>query len=69
MIECRTTNEYVSIVLIEDLRQRGMLDDTLVVWGGGFGRTVYCQGSLRKDSYGRDHHGRCFSIWMAGGGI
>ena len=55
--------------LIQDLRQRGMLDDTLVVWGGEFGRTPYCQGRLGKDNYGRDHHPRCFSIWMAGGGI
>ena len=55
--------------LIKDLKQRGMLDDTLVVWGGEFGRTVYSQGKLTKDNYGRDHHGRCFTIWMAGGGI
>ncbi len=46
-----------------------MLDDTLVVWGGEFGRTVYCQGTLTADDYGRDHHGRCFTVWMAGGGI
>ena len=46
-----------------------MLDDTLVVWGGEFGRTVYCQGKLTPDDYGRDHHPRCFTIWMAGGGI
>ena len=55
--------------LIKDLRQRGMLDDTLVVWGGEFGRTVYCQGNLKRDNYGRDHHPRCFTTWMAGGGI
>ncbi|HUQ93255.1 MAG TPA: DUF1501 domain-containing protein [Bryobacteraceae bacterium] len=55
--------------LIQDLKQRGMLEDTLVVWGGEFGRTVYCQGRLTKDDYGRDHHPRCFTIWMAGGGI
>jgi hypothetical protein len=54
--------------LIQDLKQRGLLDETLVIWGGEFGRTVYGQGGL-KESYGRDHHGRCFSIWMAGGGI
>jgi hypothetical protein len=54
--------------LIRDLAQRGMLDDTLVVWGGEFGRTVYGQGGL-QDNYGRDHHGRCFSMWLAGGGI
>ncbi len=54
--------------LITDLKERGMLDDTLVVWGGEFGRTVYGQGGL-QDDYGRDHHGRCFSVWLAGGGI
>lgn len=55
--------------LIRDLKQRGLLDETLVVWGGEFGRTVYCQGELRHDNYGRDHHPRCFTTWMAGGGI
>lgn len=55
--------------LIQDLKERGMLDDTLVVFGGEFGRTVYCQGKLTRENYGRDHHPRCFSIWMAGGGI
>ncbi len=55
--------------LIQDLRQRGLLDETLVVWGGEFGRTVYCQGKLAPDDYGRDHHPRCFTMWMAGGGI
>jgi len=55
--------------LVKDLKQRGMLDDTLVVWGGEFGRTIYCQGTLTKNDYGRDHHPRCFSVWMAGGGI
>ena len=55
--------------LITDLKQRGLLDDTLVVWGGEFGRTIYCQGALTKTNYGRDHHPRCFTIWMAGGGI
>ncbi len=54
--------------LLEDLKQRGMLDDTLVIWGGEFGRTIYSQGGLTRDNYGRDHHPRCFSIWMAGGG-
>ncbi len=58
-----------SAALITDLKQRGLLDDTLVVWGGEFGRTVYCQGKLTADNYGRDHHPRCFTIWMAGGGI
>ena len=55
--------------LIKDLKQRGLLDDTLVIWGGEFGRTVYCQGTLTHDDYGRDHHPRCFTMWMAGGGI
>jgi len=55
--------------LIKDLDQRGMLDDTLVVWGGEFGRTIYSQGELTKDNHGRDHHGRCFSMWMAGAGV
>ena len=54
--------------LITDLAQRGMLDDTLVIWGGEFGRTVYSQGGVAKDNYGRDHHPRCFTMWMAGGG-
>ena len=58
-----------SAALIKDLKQRGLLDDTLVVWGGEFGRTVYCQGTLTADDYGRDHHPRCFTIWLAGGGI
>ena len=55
--------------LLKDLKQRGMLDDTLVVWGGEFGRTSYSQGRLTADDYGRDHHPRCFSVWLAGGGI
>jgi uncharacterized protein (DUF1501 family) len=55
--------------LISDLKQRGLLNDTLVVWAGEFGRTAYCQGGLTRDNYGRDHHGRCFSIMMAGGGL
>src|SRR5258705_17840 len=55
--------------LVKDLKQRGMLDDTLVIWGGEFGRTVYSQGKLEKENYGRDHHGRCYSVWMAGGGV
>lgn len=55
--------------LLNDLKCRGMLEDTLVVWGGEFGRTVYSQGNLTKQNYGRDHHGNCFSVWMAGGGI
>ncbi len=55
--------------LLTDLKQRGLLDDTLVVWGGEFGRTIYCQGKLTKTDYGRDHHPRCFTVWMAGGGV
>jgi hypothetical protein len=55
--------------LIKDLKQRGMLDETLVIWGGEFGRTVYCQGNLTRGNYGRDHHPRCFTVWMAGGGV
>jgi hypothetical protein len=58
-----------SWALIQDLKQRGLLEDTLVVWGGEFGRTIYCQGKLTRENYGRDHHPRCFTIWMAGGGI
>jgi hypothetical protein len=54
--------------LMEDLKNRGMLDDTLIIWGGEFGRTIYSQGGLSKTNYGRDHHPRCFSMWMAGGG-
>ena len=61
--------DQASAGLIKDLKQRGMLEDTLVIWGGEFGRTCYSQGQLTKDNYGRDHHPRCFSMWMAGGGI
>ncbi len=65
---CRETDQAAA-ALVTDLKQRGMLDDTLVVWGGEFGRTVYCQGRLTESDYGRDHHPRCFTVWMAGGGI
>ncbi|HKW98577.1 MAG TPA: DUF1501 domain-containing protein [Bryobacteraceae bacterium] len=65
---CLETDQATA-ALIQDLKQRGLLDDTLVIWGGEFGRTVYCQGRLTKDDYGRDHHPRCFTMWMAGGGI
>ncbi len=61
--------DQASAALITDLKQRGLLDETLVIWGGEFGRTNYCQGKLTKDNYGRDHHPRCFTIWMAGGGV
>ena len=66
--KCEQTDR-ASAALVLDLKQRGLLDETLVVWAGEFGRTVYCQGELTKDNYGRDHHPRCFSIWMAGGGV
>lgn len=66
--QCKDTDQP-SAALVKDLKQRGMLDDTLVVWGGEFGRTVYSQGGIEKENYGRDHHGRNFCIWMAGGGI
>ena len=66
--QCQDTDQG-SAALIQDLKQRGMLEDTLVVWGGEFGRTVYCQGKLTADDYGRDHHPRCFTIWLAGAGI
>lgn len=61
--------DQASAALIRDLKQRGLLEDTLVIWGGEFGRTNYCQGKLAGNNFGRDHHPRCFSIWMAGGGI
>jgi arylsulfatase A-like enzyme len=61
--------DEASAALVTDLKQRGLLEDTLVVWGGEFGRTVYSQGGLTADNYGRDHHGRAFSVWMAGGGV
>ncbi len=65
--QCRETDQPCA-ALIEDLKQRGMLKDTLVIWGGEFGRTAYSQGKLTADNYGRDHHPRCFTMWMAGGG-
>ncbi len=67
-LQCQGTDQPTA-ALITDLKQRGLLDDTLVIWGGEFGRTVYCQGKLTEANYGRDHHGRCFTMWMAGGGI
>ncbi|NWK57160.1 DUF1501 domain-containing protein [Verrucomicrobiaceae bacterium N1E253] len=66
--QCKDVDQG-AYALIQDLKQRGMLEDTLVVWGGEFGRTVYCQGPLSEKNYGRDHHPKCFTIWMAGGGI
>lgn len=67
-LQCRGTDQPTA-ALIQDLKQRGLLDDTLVVWGGEFGRTVYCQGKLTEANYGRDHHPRNFAMWMAGGGL
>jgi hypothetical protein len=66
--QCKETDR-ASAALVQDLKQRGMLEDTLVIWGGEFGRTNYCQGRLTESDYGRDHHPRCFSVWMAGGGV
>jgi hypothetical protein len=66
--QCKDTDQ-ASAALIQDLKSRGMLEDTLVIWGGEFGRTVYSQGKIEKDNYGRDHHGRNYAVWMAGGGI
>ena len=63
------TTDRASGALVRDLKQRGMLDDTLVIWGGEFGRTAYSQGDISKNNFGRDHHPRCFSIWAAGGGF
>jgi uncharacterized protein (DUF1501 family) len=66
--QCAKTDQ-ASAALVLDLKQRGLLDDTLIVWGGEFGRTSYSQGTLTATNYGRDHHPRCFTIWLAGGGI
>jgi uncharacterized protein (DUF1501 family) len=66
--QCRETDRPAA-ALLTDLKQRGLLDDTLVIWGGEFGRTNYSQGKLTATDYGRDHHPRCFSMWMAGGGV
>jgi hypothetical protein len=66
--QCRDTDQPTA-ALIQDLKERGLLEDTLVIWGGEFGRTVYSQGKLTADDYGRDHHPRCFTLWLAGGGI
>ena len=66
--QCKQTDQ-ASAALITDLKRRGLLDDTLVVWGGEFGRTAYSQGKITANNYGRDHHPRCFSLWLAGGGV
>ena len=67
-LQCKGTDQG-SAALIQDLKQKGLLDETLVVWGGEFGRTIYCQGKLTDTNYGRDHHPRCFAMWVAGGGV
>ncbi len=66
--QCLDTDQ-ASAALVEDLDRRGLLEDTLIIWGGEFGRTTYCQGTLTDETYGRDHHPRCFTVWLAGGGI
>jgi hypothetical protein len=66
--QCHDTDQ-ASAALVKDLKQRGLLDDTLIIWGGEFGRTIYSQGQLTATNYGRDHHPRCFTVWLAGGGI
>ncbi len=67
-LQCKDVDR-AGTALVADLKQRGLLDDTLVVWGGEFGRTTYSQGKLTATNFGRDHHGRCFTVWMAGGGV
>ncbi|HEX3450031.1 MAG TPA: DUF1501 domain-containing protein [Isosphaeraceae bacterium] len=67
-LQCQDVDQ-ATFALVADLKQRGLLDDTLVIWGGEFGRTVYCQGKLSRENYGRDHHPKCFPLWMAGAGI
>ena len=67
-VMCKDTDQGAA-ALVVDLDQRGMLDDTIVVWAGEFGRTVYCQGKLTAEAFGRDHHPRCYTMWMAGGGV
>lgn len=67
-LQCHDVDQPVA-ALVRDLKQRGLLEDTLIVWGGEFGRTTYSQGKLTAANYGRDHHGRCFTVWLAGGGI
>lgn len=67
-LQCRDVDQPAA-ALIRDLKQRGLLDETLVIWGGEFGRTAYSQGKLEVNNYGRDHHGRCFTVWLAGGGV
>jgi len=66
--QCKDVDQ-ASYALLTDLKNRGMLEDTLVIWGGEFGRTIYCQGKLTEKNYGRDHHPRCYTMWLAGGGV
>jgi uncharacterized protein (DUF1501 family) len=66
--QCKDVDQP-TYALINDLKARGLLDSTLIIWGGEFGRTIYSQGGLTKDNYGRDHHPRCFTMWLAGGGV
>ena len=67
-LQCQDVDQ-AGWALVQDLKQRGLLEDTLVIWGGEFGRTIYCQGGLTRENYGRDHHPRCFTMWMTGGGV
>jgi len=67
-LQCKDVDQ-AGWALVQDLKQRGLLEDTLVIWGGEFGRTIYCQGGLTRENYGRDHHPRCFTMWMTGGGV
>jgi hypothetical protein len=67
-LQCKDVDQ-ATFALVTDLKQRGLLDDTLVIWGGEFGRTIYCQGKLSRENYGRDHHPKCFPLWMAGAGV
>jgi hypothetical protein len=67
-LQCKDVDQ-AGWALVQDLKQRGLLEDTLVIWGGEFGRTIYCQGPLSRDNYGRDHHPKCFAMWMTGGGV
>jgi uncharacterized protein (DUF1501 family) len=67
-MQCKDVDQACA-ALVKDLKRTGLLDDTLVIWGGEFGRTIYCQGPLSHENYGRDHHPRCFTMWMAGGGV
>jgi hypothetical protein len=67
-VQCADTDQP-SAALLQDLKERGLLEDTLVIWGGEFGRTVYSEGALTNENYGRDHHPRCFTVWLAGAGV